>query len=81
MKSTGLIKYIDNLGRFKIPRELLESYDIDTLSPIKLSRGRKSIIISKGVNNCIFCNSAEKIQVFKDKFICQECIKKICQEK
>ena len=77
MKSTGIIKHIDFLGRFKLPRELLESYNINTLTPLKLSRGRKAIIITKDVHNCIFCNSSEKIHTFQDKYICRECVKKI----
>ena len=77
MKPTGFIKHVDFLGRFKIPKELLLSYDIKPYSNIKLSRKRNSIIISKETHTCIFCNSTGNIHVFKDKYICQDCIEKI----
>ncbi|MBR6034347.1 MAG: AbrB family transcriptional regulator [Clostridia bacterium] len=77
MKFTGIIKSVDQLGRFKIPRECLESHNIDTNTPLKIFRRGKTIIIQKEMHNCIFCSSIENILTFKDKYICKNCIKKI----
>ncbi len=77
MKFTGIIKSTDQIGRFKIPKEYLETYNITSETPLKLFRRGKSIIIQRDICNCIFCNSSENILTFKDKYICHHCINKI----
>lgn len=78
MKSTGIIKSVDKLGRFKIPKELRENLHINYLDSLSVSVvGRKQINISKVDNMCIFCNSKKNIHVYKDKNICEKCLQDI----
>lgn len=77
MKNTGIIKYIDTLGRVKIPIELCEFFDIKTNDYIDFSQKGKNIVLQKNYSSCIFCHSQKNILDFKNKKICQNCINNI----
>lgn len=77
MKSTGIIKYIDFLGRFKIPKELLLSCDIKPSTSIQIYREGKSIVLGHSNNTCIFCFSSKNIHIFHGKMVCKNCIAQI----
>ena len=77
MKSTGIIKHIDSLGRFKIPKELLASYDIKPQSNLRIYKRGKNIILDNYKHSCIFCFSTKNIHIFKGKRICENCMLKI----
>ena len=79
MESTKIIKHVDRLGRFKLPPEWLNAYDIKPNSLLKLTRGMARIVVEPVEHKCIFCLSTKNIHVFKDKFICNECAKNIAQ--
>lgn len=77
MKSTGIVKYIDSLGRFKIPKELLISCDIKPQTYLQIYREGKNIVLENEPHTCIFCFSTENIHTFKGKEICKDCICKL----
>ena len=77
MKTTGIIKHIDALGRFKIPKELLTFYDIKPLANLRISKNGKNIVLGNYKYSCIFSCSTQKIHVCKGKSICKDCIKNI----
>ena len=78
MKSTGIIKSVDKLGRFKIPKELRTNLHIKYLDSLCISIvGRNQINISKVEDMCIFCNSTKNIHSYKDKNICEDCLQTI----
>lgn len=78
MKSTGIIKHIDFLGRFKIPKELVKFYNINPGDKLQINKNGRMLILKKEEEyNCIFCYSSKNIQDFKNKKICKNCIKKI----
>ena len=77
MKSTGIIKHIDTLGRFKIPKELLTSYDIKPRTNLHIYKKGKNIILNNFKHSCIFCFSTQNIHTFKGQKICETCINKI----
>lgn len=77
MKYTGIIKQIDSLGRFKIPKELLEPYHIKPQTYIQISRKGKTIVLTTLKHRCIFCFSNENIHVFMGKAICKNCMEQL----
>ena len=74
MKYTGVIKYIDSIGRIKIPNEICQTLDIKFGSSICFSIDEDKLILNKFNNKCIFCNSTKNILVFMGKKICKKCI-------
>lgn len=81
MKSTGITKHVDKLGRFKIPKELRTSLNIHPQDSLCLYlHTKKKIIFHKIEDTCIFCHSSKNIHVFKNKTICQNCLSEICSK-
>lgn len=80
MKSTGIVRKVDELGRIVLPKELRKMFDIDHKDPIEIYVDGDSIILKKYEPACIFCESATDVVNYMDKRICKECIAKIKAE-
>ena len=81
MKSTGIVRKLDELGRLVIPKELRRTLGIDVKDPLEIYVDGESIILKKYAPACIFCNEANDVIVFKGKNICSNCIKLIGKTK
>ena len=77
MKSTGIIRRVDELGRVVIPIELRNQFNIVEKDPIEIYVDGSSIILKKFEPNCIFCGSNKDLHTYNEKLICDECSKKI----
>lgn len=80
MKSTGIVRKVDDLGRIVLPKELRQILNIDTKDPLEIFVDNTSIILQKYEPACIFCNSADKVQQFKGRNICLDCMKKLSKQ-
>ena len=74
MKSTGIIRNIDELGRLVVPKEMRTALDINCNDPVEISMQGDTIILKKHVPNCIFCASSADLTVFKGKKVCAACL-------
>ncbi len=77
MKSTGIIRRVDELGRLVIPIELRNKFGIYEKDPIEIFVDGSSIILKKYEPNCIFCGSTKKLVTYNDKLVCNKCADKI----
>ena len=77
MKSTGIIRRVDELGRVVIPIELRNKFGIYEKDPIEIFVDGSSIILKKYEPNCIFCGSTKKLVTYNDKLVCTKCAEKI----
>lgn len=77
MKSTGIVRKVDELGRVVIPIELRRTLQIEEKDALEIYVDGEKIILKKYQPACIFCGNAEKITIFKDKNICEECLEKM----
>ena len=77
MKSTGIVRKVDELGRVVIPIEIRNKFDIAEKDPIEIYVDGSSIILRKYEPNCIFCGNAKNLTTYKDKLICSKCLQKI----
>jgi len=77
MKSTGIVRKVDELGRVVIPIELRRTLQIEEKDALEIYVDGEKIILKKYEPACIFCGNAEGITIFKDKNICQECLEKM----
>ena len=77
MKSTGIVRNIDELGRIVIPKEMRKKMDIESSDPIEIYVEGDKIILQKYKNACTFCGSSDSLIAFKGKNLCAECIKEI----
>ena len=77
MKSTGIVRKVDELGRVVIPIEIRNQFGIAEKDPIEIYVEGSSIVLKKYEPNCIFCGNTENLISYNDKLICENCSKKI----
>ena len=77
MKSTGIVRRVDELGRVVIPIELRNKFGIAEKDPIEIYVDGSSIILKKYEPNCVFCGSSKKLVDYKGKLIGSKCAKQI----
>ena len=73
MKSTGIVRKIDELGRIVIPIELRRNLDIEIRDSLEIFVDNENIILTKYSPSCIFCGQAKDVDTFKGKKICPTC--------
>lgn len=77
MKSTGIIRKVDELGRIVLPIELRNALGIAQKDPLEIFVEGSSIILKKHEDNCIFCGSTKQLVDYKNKLICNKCLENI----
>lgn len=77
MKSTGIIRRVDELGRIVIPIELRNSLKIAIKDPVEIYSDGNTIVLKRYEDSCIFCGNSKDLVPFKDKLICKKCSENI----
>lgn len=77
LKSTGIIRKVDDLGRIVLPIELRRTLDIAERDELEIYMENDRIILQKFEPACIFCESSRNLVVYLGKNVCQECIRKM----
>ncbi|GAW91620.1 AbrB/MazE/SpoVT family DNA-binding domain-containing protein [Calderihabitans maritimus] len=73
LKSTGIVRKVDELGRVVIPIELRRTLGIEEKDALEIYVDHEKIILKKYEPACVFCGNAENVQNFKGKNVCREC--------
>lgn len=73
MKSTGIVRKVDELGRVVLPIELRRTLGIDEKDALEIYVDDERIILKKYEPACVFCGSADNVQMFRGKNVCVEC--------
>lgn len=74
LKSTGIVRKVDELGRVVIPIELRRTLGISEKDALEIYVDGERIILKKYEPACIFCGNAEKVTHFRGKIICSDCL-------
>ena len=77
MKSTGMVRKVDELGRIVLPSEIRQSMDINVRDALEIFTDEGRIILQKYEPSCIFCTSIDNIVFYKNKRICGDCLAKL----
>ncbi len=77
MKTTGIQRKIDGLGRVVIPMEIRNKLNISQNDPLEIHVEGTSIVIRKDEPTCTFCGGTKNVIEYKDKKICEKCLKEI----
>lgn len=74
MKSTGIVRKVDELGRIVLPKELRSTLNINEKDPLEIyvDEGNK-IVLKKYEPACIFCGSLNYIINYKGYNVCHQC--------
>jgi len=73
MKSTGMVRKVDELGRVVIPIELRRTFDIRERDAMEIFIDAEKIILKKYQPACVFCGDASDVQHYKGKLVCRSC--------
>jgi transcriptional pleiotropic regulator of transition state genes len=83
MKSTGIVRKLDSLGRVVIPIEIRRNMEFEEREDLEILVDKDRIILMKYEPSCecVFCGNADEISEFKGKTICNKCFDTITQKK
>ncbi len=77
MKSTGIVRKVDELGRIVLPIELRRTLEIAEKDALEIYVDENMVILKKYEPACIFCGKAKDVFVYKGINICPACIKEL----
>jgi transcriptional pleiotropic regulator of transition state genes len=80
LKSTGIVRRVDELGRVVLPIELRRTLDIEIRNPLEIYVEGDMVILKKYEPACIFCGEAKEVVDFKGKIICSSCARELAAE-
>lgn len=74
MKSTGIVRNVDDLGRIVLPIELRRTFDLSAKDQVEIFTDNDMIVLKKFQRSCVFCRSGEDIVEYKGKAVCSSCM-------
>ncbi len=77
MKSTGIVRKVDELGRIVLPIELRRTLGIDIKDAIEIYVDNSTIVLKKYEPTCVFCGESENVITYKDKIVCKSCLEEM----
>jgi len=73
MKSIGVVRRTDELGRIVIPMELRRTLGIAEKDALEIFVDGEMIVLKKYQPGCIVCGSMDNLTACKSKQICSDC--------
>lgn len=77
MKSTGIVRKVDELGRIVLPIELRRTLEIAERDSLEIYVDGSTVILKKYEPACIFCNDAKDVVNYKGRNICRNCLEEM----
>ncbi len=77
MKSLGVIRKVDELGRVVLPVETRKRLGLEPKDPVEIFVERDRIVLKKYEPVCIFCGSTGDAVIWKDKRVCKRCVEQM----
>lgn len=78
MKSTGIVREVDKMGRVVIPKEIRKQLQIESgIDSFEIYMDGDKIILKKYQPSCVFCDSLADSVSYAGYSVCHECIKKL----
>ena len=81
MKSTGVVRKIDELGRIVLPSEIRKVFAIHEGDQLEISVDGEKIVLEKRRDVCTFCGAESPQIQFKGRMVCERCAKDLSQAK
>lgn len=74
LKSTGIVRRLDELGRIVLPIDLRRKMDVCERDSLEIYTDGDLIVLKKYQPSCVFCSNAEDLTVYNGKNICRDCL-------
>lgn len=73
MKSTGVVRKIDELGRIVLPSEIRRVFAIHEGDELDISVEGERVILQKRRDLCLFCSAENPTVEYKGRRVCDGC--------
>ena len=85
MKSTGIVRRIDDLGRVVLPVELRRTLNLEVRDPVEIFIVHifidgDAIVLRKYDAACLFCGAPRDLLSYRGKQICRSCLRQLREE-
>ena len=77
MKSTGIVRKIDGLGRVVLPIELRRLMSLEDNASLEIFVVGDEIVLKKYEPACMFCGESSDITTFNGKKLCASCLREL----
>ena len=80
MKTTGMTRPVDQLGRVVIPKEIRNELNVAEGDRLEIWMDGDTVLMRKYEPHCVFCEETEDLIEFEGRLICKKCASKIAKE-
>ena len=77
MRSLGIVRKMDQLGRLVIPKETRRVFNLDGGDPVEIFTDEDKIIIKKYNPGCQCCGDMKDVKEYKGIRICKKCLNEL----
>ena len=74
MKSAGIVRKVDELGRIVIPKELRKSFNVNEGDPLEIYTDGDNIILKKYTPGCHCCKNTDNLIEVLGLKLCPSCL-------
>ena len=78
IKIRGVLRTVDGLGRFVIPKTIRKSMSLEPGDRIDVRMIGSVVVLSKYEDSCCVCDSERGLKRYKDKYFCTSCLRDLC---
>lgn len=78
MKSTGMVRAVDKMGRVVIPKEIRKQLRVENdVDSFEIYMDGDKVVLKKYQPTCVFCDSLADSVQFGTYTVCKNCIEKL----
>lgn len=78
MKSTGMVRAVDKMGRVVIPKEIRSQLQVENdVDSFEIYMDGDKVVLKKYNPTCIFCGGLDDSVKFNGYTVCGTCIEKL----
>ena len=77
MRSLGIVRRLDQLGRLVIPKETRRVFNLNGRDPVEIFTDEDKIIIKKYNPGCQCCGDMKDVKEYKGIKICKKCLNEL----
>jgi AbrB family transcriptional regulator, transcriptional pleiotropic regulator of transition state genes len=74
LRTTGIVRNLDELGRIVIPIEIRKRLGLGEKDPLEISVQDDVIMLSRPESSCVFCGSGDGLREHRGRAVCGDCV-------
>jgi len=81
LKSTGIVRKLDELGRVVLPAELRRTMGLSEGAAVEIFTEGESVLLRPYEPLCVFCGHGGNTVLYRGKLVCESCRAEIASPK